>query len=92
MKLYCGANSDGTEIISKQPLKRYIDYETNKEDVLSFSDTQRPPHWMLDYDGIEVPATGIAPIGIFMDLPHGSLKKMFGIVITWEDNIEEVEL
>lgn len=39
MKLFVGVNSDGTEIISKQLIKRYIDYETNMRDVLCYNDT-----------------------------------------------------
>lgn len=92
MKLYLGVNSDSSEIISKQKIKRYIDYETNKHDVLCFEDTQQPPHWMLDYEGIEIPRTGDLPIGKFLILPHGSINKMFNIDMTWEDDYKEVEL
>ena len=55
MKLFVGVNSDGTEIISKQLIKRYIDYET-------------------------------------MVLPKGSLKKMFNVDLTWEDDYKIIEL
>ena len=92
MKLFVGVNSDGTEIISKQLIKRYIDYETNKRDVLCYNDTQMPPHWMLDYTGIEIAKNGVAPIGVYMVLPKGSLKKMFNVDLTWEDDYKIIEL
>lgn len=92
MKLYVGTNSDGTEIISKQKLKRYIDYETNKKDVLSYNDTQQPPHWILDYEGKEIAKTGDAPINVYLTLPKGSIKKMFGIEMSWEDEVKEIDL
>ena len=92
MKLYIGSNSDGSEIISKMPLKRYINYETNKKDVLSYNDTQRPPHWMLDYTGIEVAKNGDNPIDTYLTLPKGSIKRMFGVDLTWEDEVKVIEL
>ena len=93
MKLYIGANSDGSEIISKRPLKRYIDKEHNSGDTLSYEDTIQPPHWMLDYTGIVLHSkTGEVPIDVYLTLPHGSLKRMFGVEITWNDEIKEIEL
>ena len=70
MKLFVGVNSDGTEIISKQLIKRYIDYDT----------------------GIEIAKNGVAPIGVYMVLPKGSLKKMFNVDLTWEDDYKIIEL
>lgn len=92
MKLYVGVNSDGSEIISKKKLKRFIDYETNKRDVLCYNDLQKQPHWMLDYDGIQLPKTGDNPIDVYLTLPSGSIKKLFGIEMEWKDNFKEVEL
>lgn len=92
MKLYIGVNQDGSEIISKKPIKRYIDYETNKEDVISYRDTKLPPHWMLDYTGIEVSKMGDAPIDVYLTLPSGAIKKMFGLDLTWNDNFKIIEL
>ena len=92
MKLYFGVNSDGSEVISKQPLKRFFDKETNRSDVFSFKDTQLPPHWVLDYTGISVGKWGDMPIDRYLTLPAGSIKKMFGVALTWEDEVEIVEL
>lgn len=92
MKLYVGVNQDGSEIVSKKPIKRYIDYETNKKDVISYRDTELPPHWILDYTGIEVPKTGDAPIDVYLTLPSGTIKKMFGLDLTWNDNFKIIEL
>ena len=92
MNLYIGVNQDGSEIISKMPLKRYIDYETNKKDVLCYNDTLQPPHWTLDYTGIEIGKTGVAPIDIYLTLPTGSIKRMFGIELTWNDNFKIINL
>lgn len=92
MNLYIGVNQDGSEIISKMPLKRYISYEANREDVLCYNDTLQPPHWMLDYTGIEVGKTGIAPIDIYLTLPAGSIKRMFGVKLTWNDNFKIINL
>lgn len=92
MKLYIGVNQDGSEIISKMPIKRYIDYETNKKDVISYRDTELPPHWMLDYTGIEVSKMGDFPIDVYLTLPSGAIKKMFGLDLTWNDNFKIIEL
>lgn len=92
MKFYIGVNEDGSEILSKLPLKRFIDYNTNKNDVISYDDTIKPPHWMVDYSGIEVPKTGYIPADEFLTLPGGSLHKIFGENLTWEDEYKIVEL
>lgn len=92
MKFYIGANSDGSEIIAKMPLKRYIDYETNKKDVLSYNDTKKPLHWILDFTGIEVPRLGFNPVDQYLTLPKGSLKSMFGVDMTWDDDFRAVTL
>ena len=92
MKLYIGVNSDNTEIISKQPIKRYINYSINKKDVLSYNDTQLPPHWILDYTDINVPKTGDVPIDTYLTLPSGSIKKMFGLNMTWNDEFQTINL
>jgi len=92
MKLYIGSNYDGTEIISKIPIKRYLNYETNKNDVLSYEDTQKPPHWMLDYTGVDVGKLGTAPIDVFLTIPKGSISKMFGIDMTWDDESKVIVL
>lgn len=92
MEMYLGVNSDGTEMMSKQKIKRYFNYEKNKEDVLSFGDTQQPPHWMLDFTGMKVPKLGVFPVNVYLTLPAGSIKKMFGIDLTWEDEFVTVEL
>lgn len=92
MEMYLGVNSDGTEMMSKQKIKRYFNYEKNKEDVLSFDDTQQPPHWMLDFTGMKVPKLGVSPVNVYLTLPAGSIKKMFGIDLTWEDEFVTVEL
>lgn len=90
MKLYIGANSDRSEIVSKLPLKRFVDYKTNKEDVMSYNDTTKPPHWMVDYGN--VPKCGHIPIDEFLTLPSGSLFRMFGESLTWEDEFKTIEL
>lgn len=92
MTFYIGVNRDGTEIMSKFPIKRYIDYETNKKDVLSFKDTQQPAHWMLDFTDRHVGKSGWIPVDEYLTLPHGSLKRMFGVDMTWEDDFKTVEL
>lgn len=92
MKIYLGVNSDGTEIMSKQKLKRYLGEKENSEDVMSFEDTRRPPHWMLDYTGVHVPKSGAIPIDVYLNLPPGSIRRMFGIDLTWGDECAVVEL
>lgn len=92
MKLYLGVNSDGTEIISKRPIKRFFDAYTNRDDVFSFNDTKRPPHWKLDYTGIELTKFGDAPIDVYLTLPKGSIEKLFSISLTWDDEFKTVEL
>ena len=91
MKIYVGANSDGSEIMSKQKIKRYFDEKTNDKDALSFKDTQLPPHWMLDYSGIEVHSYDV-PVDRYLTLPNGAIEKMFGIKLTWDDEFVEIDL
>lgn len=92
MTLFLGKNSDGTEIVSKQKLMRYTTYEECGKETLSFNDTQQPPHWMLDYRGMHVPKCGVFPVDVYITLPSGSLNKMFGIELTWEDEFKTIEL
>ena len=92
MKLYIGANSDGSEILSKRPLKRYIDRHHNSGDTLSYNDTQQPPHWMLDYTKTPRRGIGEAPIDVYLTLPTGSLKRMFGVELTWKDESKTIDL
>lgn len=92
MKLYIGVNSDGSCIISKQKLKRFINYEINKQDVFSYNDTKMPPHWILDYTNVEVPHIGDMPIDRYLTLPKGAIERMFGIHMTWNDEYREIEL
>ena len=92
MKLYLGTNSDGSDIISKQPIKRFYNAEVNREDVFSYKDTLRPPHWKIDYDGIDLAGSWDAPIDVYLTLPKGSIEKMFGISLTWEDDFKTIEL
>jgi hypothetical protein len=92
MKLYIGVNSDGSEIISKQPLKRYISYDHNQRDLICYNDVLQPPHWMPDYSGVKVGKFGLIPVGDFITLPSGSIKKLFGESLTWEDESKTIEL
>lgn len=92
MKFYIGVNKDGSEIISKLPLKRFINYNTNRNDVMSYNDSIQPPHWMVDYSGIRIPKTGHMPVDEFLTLPSGSLFRMFGENLTWENEFKTIEL
>lgn len=94
MKLYIAVNSDGSEIISKLPLKRFIDYETNKSDVMSYNDSIRPNHWIVDYksSGIDIPKTGHMPVDEYITIPRNIISKKFGVSITWDDEPFEVEI
>lgn len=92
MKLYIGVNRDGTCMVSKQPIKRFIDFKSNVEDVMSFKDTLQGPHWMLDYTGMNVPKGGDIPIDVYLTLPAGAIKRMFGVDMTWEDDFKIIEL
>lgn len=91
MKLYIGVNSDKTEIISKQPLKRFFDEKTNERDIFSYNDMKRPPHWMLDYAGIKIHKYDV-PIDRYLNLPEGSIRKIFGVDLSWENDCVEIEL
>lgn len=92
MNIWIGVNSDGSEIMSKRPLKRFFSIKANKNDVLSYQDTQQLPHWMLDYSGVDIGKRGDAPIDVYLTLPQGSLKRLFGVDITWDDDFQIVEL
>ena len=92
MKFYIGVNEDGSEILSKLPLKRFIDYKTNRENVMCYNDTLQPPHWMVDYTGIDIPKCGHMPVDEYLTLPSGSLFRMFGENLTWKDEFKTIEL
>lgn len=92
MKLYVGVNHDGTCMVSKQKIKRFLGYETNKSDTMSYNDLIQPPHWMLDYTGISLEKFGDIPVDTFLTLPEGALKKMFDIEMTWNDDFKEIEI
>ena len=94
MKLYIGVNSDGTEIISKLPIKRFFDEKTNETDVFCYNDTKQPPHWFIDYSktDIHISKWGHNPVDEYLTFPSGALKKMFGVDLTWNDEFKEIEL
>ena len=94
MKLYIAVNSDGSGIISKLPLKRFIDYETNKGDVMSYNDSIRPNHWIVDYksSGVNIPKTGHIPADEFITIPRIIISKLLGRDITWDDEPIEIEV
>ncbi len=94
MNLYLGVNSDNTCIISKIPIKRFFDEDTNKEDIFSFKDTKLPPHWIGDYKkaNINPGKWGHYPIDEYLTLPEGSIKKMFNIDINWNDESKMIEI
>lgn len=94
MILYIGVNSDGTGIISKFPLKRFFDKDTNREDVISFKDTEQPPHWIIDYSKTDIifGRYGHAPINEFLTLPTDGIKKLLNIELTWEDGYKIIEI
>lgn len=91
MKFYIAVNSDGTEIISKRPIKRF-DASINKDDVCSYDDTEKPPHWVIDYTDSPIVGRFDVPIDVYLTLPSGSLQKMFGITLTWGDSFKEIDL
>ena len=94
MKLYIGVNSDGTSIISKFPLKRFFDKDTNREDVFSVKDTEQPPHWIVDYSQTDTVfgRYGHMPVDEFLTLPTDGIKKLLNIELTWEDEYKIIEI
>ena len=83
MQLYVGVNSDGTGIISKFQLKRFFD-----------KDTKQPPHWIVDSSKTDTifGRYDHSPIDEFLTLPCDSIKKIFNLDITWEDEYKIIEL
>lgn len=94
MILYIGVNSDKTGIISKFPLKRFFDKDTNREDVISFKDIEQPPHWIIDYSKTDIifGRYGHAPINEFLTLPAEGIKNLLNIELTWEDGYKIIEI
>ena len=94
MKLYIGVNSDETCIISKFPLKRFFDKDTNHEDIISFKDTQQPPHWIVDYSQTDTifGRYGHMPVDEFFTLPSEGIKKLLNIELTWDDECIIIEI
>lgn len=94
MKLYIGVNSDKTGIISKFPLKRFFNKDTNHKDIFAFKDTLQPPHWIVDYSQTNTifGRCGHAPIDEFLTLPPEGIKKLFNIELTWKDEYKIIEI
>ena len=94
MKLYIGVNQDGTGIISKVPINRFIDMQTSdkEDDTCSYNDTQRPPHWKVDHRGEECPKYGFMDIGLYIDVTGELINKLAGKEMTWEDDSLEIEI
>ena len=94
MKLYIGVNSNETGIISKFPLKRFFDKDTNHEDIISFKDTQQPPHWIVDYSQTDTifGRYGHMPVDEFFTLPSEGIKKLLNIELTWDDECIIIEI
>ena len=90
------SNSEGWQRFSPSTYyNQYEDYEAYKRErrkIISFDATQmKYDHWVEyhnEYDK-EAPKTGFAPHWCY--LPKGSIKKLIGRELTWEDEPVKLE-
>ena len=97
--IWLAKNSDGSEVISSNPEgfirfspKKYRENNWGSEagKVFSFQDTQRDhDHWIEFHDPKTMPKTGELPHKLY--LPEGTIKKIIGYDLTWEDDPIKIE-
>ena len=97
--IWLAKNSDGSEVISSNPLGfiRFSlwKYRANKwgpegNKAFSFQDTQMDfDHWIEYHNPDTMKKTGELPHWLF--LPKGSIKKLLGYDLTWEDEPVQIE-
>ena len=98
MKFYIGVNSDNTAIIANTPIVRFYSREDADKKGLpcSYSDTQRPPHWIVDHTedakDKDSPKFGWADIGNYMGCNKAFAETIIGRPLTWEDDAVIIEL
>lgn len=90
---WLAVDSNGQEIICDHELRRFInknyelrrtDYCCRYEDILN-----KNPHWTPKIKSEDCPDLGkLIPI---IKLPKGSIKKLIGKEITWEDEPVEIK-
>ena len=97
--IWLAMNSDGSEVISSNPEgfirfspKKYRENKWGPEGnkVFSFDDAQREhDHW-IEYHNPETSSkTGELPHRLY--LPKGTIKKILGYDLTWEDEPVKLE-
>ena len=94
VRVYVGVNSDDTAIISLVPLVRW-ESEKQADDAkiaFSFSDTQRPPHWIPQDERPHQSKQGYAYIGEYINVNKALVTKLTGLDLDWADNFLTLEV
>lgn len=98
MKFYIGVNSDNTAIIATVPIARFHDKEDadKKKMPCSYSDTQLPPHWIVDHTedakDPHAPKLGWVDIGNYLKCNKALADLIVGKSLTWDGDAIEIEL
>lgn len=91
--IWLAVNKDGTEIISECELRRFIDklHETNRMDYsCRCVDFENPnPHWTPKLKVEDTPKFG--KLIAILKLPKGTIKKLIGRELTWDDEPVKIE-
>lgn len=90
---YIGVNSDNTAIISTVPLVRFLgsDDADKKEICFSYSDSQRPPHWIPQDERPKESKLGYAYIGEYINADRELVAMLLGRDMSWEDEAIKLE-
>ena len=85
---YIGVNSDNTAIISTVPLVRFLGREDadKKEICFSYSDSERPPHWIPQDERPKEAKWGYAYIGEYINTDRDFVSRVLRRDLSWEDD------
>lgn len=85
---YIGVNSDNTAIISTVPLVRFLGREDadKKEICFSYSDSERPPHWIPQDERPKNCKWGYAYTGEYINTDRNFVSRVLRRDLSWEDD------
>jgi hypothetical protein len=82
---YLAVNKDGTEKIYDYEIERLVGLgKSDTDQLISYENLGKSDFWtMKNTKGYDFPKCGIFDVSI--ELPKGSIKKLTGIDLTWDD-------
>lgn len=90
---YIGVNSDNTAIISTVPLVRFLGREDadKKSICFSYSDSERPPHWIPQDERPKETKWGYAYIGEYINTDRDFVSTVLGRDLSWDHEAIKLE-